>query len=416
MKMSKQTAGSVSCLLAWSAVTVCLVLIAATLTNAQEVSDKPLDDVGDVPRLGRKALFQTQKYRDEGNWDESARILLETIEKYPNQDHFLLRFHLAISLDQAGRADEALHHYQEAVRLEPRFAQGWLNLGELAYNQQKYELAGEAFQEGFKHQDTDPPNVDLLYYAAACYVSAENHARAAEVLENLVSGNHGQPKLEWYRALVASYLELEDKARGDAAIQKALNNFPGDPDAWYLAFQFAASQDDYRRASVALTIVGYLRPLTSTESVTLGDLYTAVGVPAMASNYYELAMGEDASAEEYERLASAYLAAYRSAESLHTLERALQKQPTVRLWSLLGDQHYIDENYAASYAAYQKCVELDPDYGRAYLMMGYCAMEMVNLPEAVTLLEKATQYPEQAETAAALLARARHMAANSNSS
>ena len=109
---------------------------------------------------------------------------------------------------------------------------------------------------------------------------------------------------------------------------------------------------------------------------------------------------------------SAYLAAFKSEESLRTLERALLQQPTVRLWSLLGDQHYIDENYAESHAAYQKCVELDPEFGRAYLMMGYCALELGNLTDAINQLEKAARYPDQAETAAALLARARRLAAS----
>ncbi len=386
-----------------------LVLACVVPAVAQEAGDKPLDTVNDVPRLGRKALFQARKYRDEGNWAESARILQETIEKYPSHDHYLLRFHLAVSLDQDGRQEEALVQYQEAVRLEPRFAQGWLNLGELAYNLGRYQIAGEAFFQGFQLQQADPPNVDLLYYAAACQVMAEDHRRAAEILEKLVSGSLGPPKLEWFRALIAACIDLADKVRGQGAVESMLQRFPGDPEAWYLAFQFAASQDNYRQAAIALTITGYLRPLSPGESLTLGDLYTALGVPAEASRHYEQALGGEAGAEEYERLASAYLAAFKSADALRTLERALQKQPTVRLWSLLGDQHYIDENYEDSYAAYQKCAELDPDFGRAYLMMAYCALEMARISEAVSLLETAARYPDLAETANALLARARRL-------
>jgi len=376
---------------------------------ADEKNDKPLDTVSDIPRLGRKALFQTQKYRDEGNWAESAKILQETLEKHPNQDHFLMRFHLGVSLDQAGQKEAALTQYQEAVRMEPRYAQGWLNLAELAYNIEKYDVAGEAFYQGFQHHDADQPKIDLLYYAAACHILAKDHAGASDILEDLVSGRYGTPKLEWYRALIAATIDMEDQARGQRAIGNLLADFPADPEAWYLAFQFAANYNDYRQAAIALTVTGYLRPLSRTESLTLGDVYTAIGVPAAASKYYEQAVVEEGTAEEYERLASAYLASYQSTEALSALRRALEKEPTVRLWSLLGDQHYIDEDYEESYKAYQKCAEIDTSYGRAYLMMGYCALELERYEIAVELLEKAAGYPEQEETAIALLKRIEYL-------
>lgn len=316
-----------------------------------------------------------------------------------------MRFHLGVSLDQAEQKEEALVQYQEAVRMEPRFAQGWLNLAELAYNLEKYGIAGESFYQGFQHQDTDPPNIDLLYYAAACHILAQEHVRASDILEDLVSGKYGSPELEWYRALIAATIDMEDQERGQRAIESLLADFPGNPEAWYLAFQYAANYNDYRKAAVALTITGYLRPLSRAESLALGDVYTAIGVPAAASKYYKQALIEEGTADEYERLASAYLASYQSAEALLALRKALEKEPTVRLWSLLGDQHYVDENYEESYQAYQKCTDLDPSYGRAYLMMGYCALELERYGNAVELLEKAAEYPEQEETAIALLKR-----------
>jgi len=61
----------------------------------------------------------------------------------------------------------------------------------------------------------------------------------------------------------------------------------------------------------------------------------------------------------------------------------------VRLWALLGDLHYMDENY-----------------GRAYLMMGYCALEKGRVEEAAERLNEAAEFPDYRQTALKLLKRA----------
>jgi tetratricopeptide (TPR) repeat protein len=210
--------------------------------------------------------------------------------------------------------------------------------------------------------------------------------------------------MEWYRALISVYLELEDKAHGNDTVTSMLRHFGDDPAAWLLAFQFSAAGGDYRRAAVALTITGYLRPLTHEEQMQLGDLYTAVGVPAVAGDYYEAALADGAGdASEYERLSSAYVASYQPERALETINRALHDQPTVRLYSLLGDLYYLQQDNQEAYDAYKQCVALDETYGRAYLMMGYCALELGETSDAISRLERALDFPDYAESAQQLL-------------
>jgi tetratricopeptide (TPR) repeat protein len=188
-----------------------------------------------------------------------------------------------------------------------------------------------------------------------------------------------------------------------------LERFSSDPHAWMLAFRLAASNGDHRQAAIALTITSYLRPLTREEQLQLGDLYAAINVPAQAGALYEQALHEGGTLQEMERLASAYIAARDTEAALRTLERAIEQQPSVRLYSLLGDMYYMEENYALAYQAYQQCSELDPGQGRAILMMGYCALEMGRFEEAVSQLELAADFPELEQTAKSLLKRARDL-------
>jgi tetratricopeptide (TPR) repeat protein len=376
-----------------------------TVFAEEKHKEEPLETIADAPRRTRLAMFKSQEQRDRGDFDESVQILLEFLERHPNEDHYLLRFQLANSLSQAERHDEALEHYRATVRLEERYTQAWLNLGEVAFNEGQYDIAAEALMHGYEQHAEKPTH--LLYYSGAAFLMAGQPEEAAEILEKLTTLDAEEPKLDWYRVLIASYAELKDEERGSLAVSRMISDLPGNPESWELAFQFAASLGNYEQAAVALTIISYLRPLSQEEQMQLGDLYTVIGVPAKASTYYEKALENEGSTRELERLASAYLASYNTKEALVTLKRALEAEPTARLWSLLGDLYYMEKDYAEAYVAYSSCTELDPDQGRAFLMMGFCALEMGKVNEAVDNLELASRFTDQKEMANTLLKKAR---------
>jgi Flp pilus assembly protein TadD len=114
---------------------------------------------------------------------------------------------------------------------------------------------------------------------------------------------------------------------------------------------------------------------------------------------------ETGRAEEFERLASAWLSAHAHDRARATLKTALGRKETVRLWSLLGDLEYLDEDYEAALTAFDRSCELDPEFGRGWLMMGYCALELERETEARRHLEKAAEFPGQASGARSLLSR-----------
>jgi tetratricopeptide (TPR) repeat protein len=167
----------------------------------------------------------------------------------------------------------------------------------------------------------------------------------------------------------------------------------------------AAGAGDYRQAVVALTIKGYLVPLTREEQMQLGDLYAVIDVPEEASHRYETAMSDNASTKELERLASAYLAAHDSQAALCTLDRALAMDPTPRLWSLYGDLHFMEKNYEDAYRVYEKSSNMDGAEGRAFLMMAYRAIELGNKDDAKAQLQKAAGYPNQESKALDILGK-----------
>jgi tetratricopeptide (TPR) repeat protein len=369
------------------------------------ILERRIDDVADVPAEARLALFEAQKEREKGNPEAAVDIISGFLLAHPDQDHFLVRFHLALSWARRGDLEEALSAYQASVAMEPLFAQGWLNLGELAYNMGQFDLAASALAKGYEVTEWKEPNV--LFFAAAALVMDGRSLDAVPMLEELLSSAHGEPRMEWHRALIMAYLDLGDDEKGREALSAALSQHSDNPEAWRLGFRYFASAGDYEQAAIMLTIAGYLRPLSHEEEMTLGDLFLTVGVPAQASTHYASALAGGGSTQDFERLASAHLASYDFDAALAALDRALERDPTPRLWSLLGDLHFMRRSYEESYEAYRNCVEADSTVARAHLMMGYCAIQLERTADAVRALERAAGFPELGRKANQLLATVR---------
>lgn len=390
---------------------ILVVIVAAAGVVAAAVEPlRPVETIDDLPRDARLALYEAQVFMEEGKIEKSAEVLAKYVRKNEKKDdRFLMRYHLAGVLVQVDRREEALAEYERAVALEPRYGPAWLGLGETAYGLGKHARAAEALKRGYALTEEKRP--DVLYYAAAAQVQAGDAAGAISVLEELAAGRHGDPKFEWYRGLVSACLQAEDRVRGQSAVSAMVETFGTKHEAWHLAFQYGASVGDYRQAAVALTVTGYLRPLSKQETMQLGDLYAAVEAPAAAAGFYTAAAGDSASAGEIERIASAYLASYQTGAALAVIEKGIRAEPTFRLWSLLGDLHVMEKRFEPAYDAFAECGRLSPGEPRPELMMGYCALELGRPDDAIAHLTRAAASEDYAERAQLLILRARQLAA-----
>jgi tetratricopeptide (TPR) repeat protein len=230
--------------------------------------------------------------------------------------------------------------------------------------------------------------------------------KAAPILEALVQGEHGTPDKEWFQALLTIYLDLDLEAKAEGLLRRMMVRYGDVPETWRLSYQFEANRKNYKMAAVDLTIYSYLKPLTREEAILLGDLYATIKVPLLACTYYEEAFSSGASPEEYERLASAYMAAHKTAEARKTLAEAVKRNPTPNLWSLVGDLNYMEQDFEGAYYAFEESARLDPRDGRAYLMMGYCALRANRKEKAADALERAKGFPKQRRLAKQLLEHA----------
>ena len=393
-----------------------LLLSAPMVVTGQEVPDlrqeqAAIESGEGLSARAKKALFRARSRQDEGDFHGAAQVMSEFLDGNPEREHPLLLFNLALShfaLEQNSLAYEDL---SQAVIIEPRYGRAWLRLGEAAYNLEKFAEAGEAFANAYDLTPEHTP--EILYYAGVSLLTGEKAERALTVLEKLLEEHRVGAELDWYQAVISAGGAAGQAGRVAPLLENLLADNASEPRAWELAYQFAAGREDYRAAAVYLTITGYLQPLSHDETIQLGDLYAVISVPLQAARYYEKAMAmpgasesvEAGRAEDFERLASAWLGAHDHARARAALQTAIGEKETVGLWSLLGDLEYMDEDFEAALKAFNRACDLDQDFGRGWLMMGYCAIELDRQGEARRYLNKAAGYPGQEASARSLLGR-----------
>jgi len=382
-------------------VTIALLALLAAASSTLAQVEKPLETIADVPTRGRLALVKASEARKAGDDGRAVEVLQDIVDNHPNQDHYLVRFHLANSLAGAERLAEAADQYEAAVALEPRHAESWLSLGQVSFETGSYTRAAAALEEAFK--GSDMPQTVWLYYAGVAYLQGDQPEQGVRVLRDLCRGRLGTPALDWFRALIAAESQVDDRRAGDRAVADMLTIYPDEPAAWFLKYQHALHYEDYRAAVVGLTVKDYLEPLALTERVRLGDILSAAEAPSWAAVHYRAALGDEPSSGDYERLVRAHLAAHENDEALAVLDNALLLAPSFTLWSMKGYAAYERENFATALDAFAECLILDPGYVRAYTLMGYCALELNRFDEAQISLNRAMESAEERRTATGLM-------------
>ncbi|RLC11736.1 MAG: hypothetical protein DRH43_03455 [Deltaproteobacteria bacterium] len=349
----------------------------------------------------QKIVYEAQQLMEKKDYLKAQGCLKKFIEKNPQKKHYLVEFTLANALAMAGKDREALPHYRAAANLYPAFAAAWQNMGKIYFDIKQYDEAGDSLLKAYEVNEKKDPA--LLYYAAVSYIMAKKERKALPHLERLVSGEIASPKTEWLEALLKVYMDLGLKENAFSVVRKLIDKNGADPRWWKILAQLHLQQTDYKNGLAALTIHSYLTSISLKDLMLLGDLNNAVGVPLKAAEYYEKAVHMESNPAVYEKLASAYIGAHKPAKAIDALNRALEKKPTAKLWLMLGQVLYEEENYDKAYDAFDQSARLDSKNGRAYLMMGYCAFQMGKKDAARSAFQKATHFPKQRKMAKAVL-------------
>ncbi len=422
-------------LFGWISIAVIALLVPAISHGVQ---------VDDIPLAARMVIFKAQKLMEKNRYAEAAGVLEAFQEKgkklKPGQAdgkgyrYYLVDFTLGNCFLMMKKYAAAADYYRSAVTHNPKFHAGWMNLAKCYYDMNAHAKAGHAF---LKCYETAPEkNPDMLYYGAVCFMTAGDNQKALEVLRRLLREHPAAIKLEWKEAIAHAYLacdqprkalpfieDLSEEAEGkkrkrwqevrlhtylsldmkSKALQyvtRLIREYPTEARWWKGLAHLHLKENRYKPALVALTIKGFLEPLTARESRIVADLNMSLNIPLQAVRFYERIAGKRPDSDMAYRIAQCYIRLHRLEEALKYVDRGLIKDKNHKhLLLMKGDLLYELGRYPEAAAAFETAARKKANPGRAWLMAGYAAWNAKDLDKARRAFKHAVEHLKQKKAA-----------------
>ena len=386
-----------------------LVMLACLPAAAAKSDDGPA-----LSRAEQRVVHKAQQAIAAKRYAEARNDLSAYIKKSGGKVHYLVEFSLGNAWMLDGKPEHALPHYQAAVTQHTSDAALWQNLGKACFDLGRFGEAADSLAKA--HALTLPPSKTLAYQTAVAYIQARQPENARPLLEQIMDPADGDPDPAWLQALLKVYLDLGQKDRALDLARTLVQGKGQDPRLWKVLAHLYIQAKAYDKAAAAMQVRASLAKASREEIILLGDLYRMAGVPLKAARQYEQLLADMIRPKDVAKVASAYLAARRVDAAIDVLERGVDQHPTFRLWWLLAGAYYEREDFEKALAAFEQCNRSNPTHGRAFLMKGYCALQLDQLAAAEAAFTQAARFTgQQAEAEQRLEELGRYRLANATS-
>ena len=360
------------------------------------------------------------------------------------KDHFMIYYTLGNCHMLADQVRPANAAYKKAVAGNPGYCPAWYNLAKSYMELDEYAQGALAFEKAYECYDPKKP--ETLYYAASSYLAGDlpekalalfkrletQHPAAVTlewrqvqvqillandrpktalpVIEELAEKMTGAKQKEWQEFLLYHYLTLEMEKKALAYAEKLSRKDPLEPKWWKALCRISLSQDQYRKALVALEVYRHLATLDLSEKKLRADLYLMLDIPEQAVAVLEKLLEEKPDAGLTEKLVYSLTARHQTEAALSWIDKALASEPNnIKLRMLKGEVLFQLKSYRASEQAFQAVLDLDRHHGKAWLMLGYAAWYGQNIDSAIAAMEQAIKFPRQEKSAREALAGLKSM-------
>lgn len=379
-----------------------LGLFAANSSVAAQVREAPRS------RVEQRALYEAAQAVENKQYAEAEQILTNCISRRQAKTGYRVFLQLGNVYAVAQKPRKGLASYKKAVSCNDQDPAVWQNMGKACFDLERFSAAGDCLERAWKLQAEKSP--DVLFQAAGCRMMAGETAKAYALLEILCTGDPENVRLEWLQSFAQVCMALDKGQEARQAVYRLLGRQPEKPQWWKMLANVDIRAENYDKAAAALKVHNQLVAPRKEDVLRLGDLYMAAGVPAKAADQYEILLQQDPAARQYEKAASAYLAACRPEKAAAILKQAVGRTPEPRLWHMLGSILYNQDKPEQAFEAFQKSYDLDSEKGESALMMGYSALKAGLVHEALDAFEKAAKCKNHQQAATEGLSAARSLA------
>ncbi len=309
----------------------------------------------------------------------------------------------------AGRHQQAIDSYREAIRLDASVPAVYLSLGALYHTRGELEPSLGAFAAGLKVADDDR---GLLYNAAVVALRLGRLEQALGYTERGLSTNPRDGELHALHGAVLTRLEHPKEAF--VALETAARLDPGDSQ---ILFRLGNLHHQLGRPGDAVD--AYRKAIKKDRSMlrahyNLGAVLFEMDRHEEALAAYRVGLEPIQKAMQAgQQVDAVHARAFLNLGAIYTRQkdpgRALQAYDTaLKLDAALSDAHYNRGyihfelgDYAAAGVAYERSLSLDPELPVAYLHLGQIAQRRGQLEAAVDWLEQGlTRFEASSEAAA----------------
>ena len=327
-----------------------------------------------------------------------------------------------------------------AVEQEPGFVDAWLNLAKTNYELKAYSEAAICYANAYERSDQTHP--DYLYFSAAGYLMAEKympalaaferlfkeHAdriqpqwrenyvnallaaghprRALPLIKVLAAQSEGDKRTRWQETLLYLYLQLDMHKQALSYATDLTHENCVMAKWWKALVHVNLSLGRYKEALAALSIYGYLTPLSGEERKLWADLNLQLDIPVKAAAVYEAMIKDKPDKRLLQKLVTAYQRLDRSEKALEQLNHFASTINDPELLMLKGDLLYALKRFNDANNAYRRAAQGDfRQAGRAWLLAGYAAWQTNDLEASRQAFRNAAKYSGQRKAARLAMAQ-----------
>jgi type IV pilus assembly protein PilF len=133
------------------------------------------------PKFSDAAVNLGNVYSDLGQYDQAIPLYQQALADMLYKSPYIAENNLGWALYKKGQVDEAIQHIKAALVHNPKFCQGWRNVGIISAEQNRFDKARDAFEQYAKDC---PEQCDAYFRLAKARLSLGDQAGARTSLES----------------------------------------------------------------------------------------------------------------------------------------------------------------------------------------------------------------------------------------
>ncbi len=336
-------------------------------------------------------------YSEQAAYDPAVANLRQAVERHQrDQDKALAWYGIGQVYQALPNVRAALEAYQQAAALDPTYPWSYHQLGLLHEGQQDYAEAQKFYRQALEWHAQDDPrraaswqhlgNTAVALGDLEGAVEAYQRAAAADPQDAVSRNNLGDVLaiLGRYPEALTAYRQAAELDPAYVAPQSGLGN------VYVKMGRHAEAAAAYRRAINLAPETAWFHRNLALVYEQQGNYEAALEAYQQAINRYPAGQpGRDQAAIWY-YVGNAYRTLRRYDEAITAYQRAIELDPQYALpWNSLGSIFNTQEREAEAVAAYTRAIQLDPTYAWPYHNLGLIAEKQAKYPEAIKLYEEA---------------------------